>query len=69
MADDRVEQEPIAAAIFEMTQGGSAHEAASRCPRSGRHAPADGGGSAAAAAGQREAIPPPPIEPRCAIEG
>eukprot|EP00969_Alexandrium_andersonii_P120166 5312573-Alexandrium_andersonii.AAC.1 len=52
-----------------MTQGGSAHDAASRCSRSGRHVLADGSGSAAAAAGQWEAMPPPPIEPRCAIEG
>eukprot|EP00969_Alexandrium_andersonii_P056569 2494415-Alexandrium_andersonii.AAC.1 len=52
-----------------MTQGGSAHEAASRRPRSGRHVPAGGDDDVVAAAEQWEAIPPPPIEPRGAIEG
>eukprot|EP00969_Alexandrium_andersonii_P328209 14503596-Alexandrium_andersonii.AAC.1 len=69
MADDRAEREPISAAIFEMIQGGSAHDAAARCSRSGHHLPEGGGSDAVAAVGKWEAIPPPPTEPRCAIEG
>eukprot|EP00969_Alexandrium_andersonii_P124464 5500647-Alexandrium_andersonii.AAC.1 len=69
VADDRSEQEPVAAAIFEMTQGGSAHDAAACCSRSGHHLPEGRSSDAVAAVGKLEAIPPPPAEPRCAIEG
>eukprot|EP00969_Alexandrium_andersonii_P084837 3742119-Alexandrium_andersonii.AAC.1 len=69
MAGDRTEQEPVAAAIFEMTQGGSAHGAAPRRSQPGRNALEGGSGGADCASKKWEALPPPPTEPRCVIEG
>eukprot|EP00969_Alexandrium_andersonii_P033019 1441998-Alexandrium_andersonii.AAC.1 len=69
MAGDRAEQEPVAAAIFEMTQGSSAHGHVPRRSPPGHNAPAGGSGDAERAVSKWEGLPPPPTEPRCAIEG
>eukprot|EP00969_Alexandrium_andersonii_P065258 2874557-Alexandrium_andersonii.AAC.1 len=69
MADDRTEQEPVAAAIFEMTQGGSAHGTVPRRSQPGRNALEGGSVDADRVGKEWEALPPPPPEPRCVIEG